>query len=119
MSDGSQDGEGTEVASKSSRCRRPGSRLCHCLLGVLFFLMMVFSLAALGVFAAVHYKIKGEVDQGDSDCVLYTTTDQLDDQKLSRGEGCRFTIWGNAVVVVGAGLFMLGYLFKTVYGAAL
>ena len=107
--------EGSRVSFRAgtSRFRRPGSRLCHCLLGILFFALMALALVALGVFAAKHNKIDGK------GCILYTTKDQLEKKdRLSRGVGCRFTIWGSGVVAVGAGIFMLGYIFKTVYGTS-
>jgi hypothetical protein len=105
-------------SDRGSRFRRQGSRLCHGLLGILFFVMMVVGLVALGLFAAKHDKIAEEV-KGDDDCVLYTTKKRLEmKNKLSGGVGCSFTIWGSGLVAAGAGIFMLGYIIKTIYGAS-
>lgn len=112
-----EEGSGVSFRAGTSQFRRPGSRLCHCLLGILFFALMALALVALGVFAATHNKI-GDETRGKG-CILYTTKDQLEKKdRLSRGVGCRFTIWGSGVVAVGAGIFMLGYIFKTVYGTS-
>jgi hypothetical protein len=103
----------------SQRCRRPGSRLCHGLLGLLFFLMMAVALSSLAIFTVKHNSIDENLHTGDAKCILYTTKSQLKDEKLSKGAGCEFTIWGSGVVAVLAGIFMLGYVFKAVYGASL
>ena len=114
-----KDGTGFSYGSEGgSRFRRPGSRLCHGLLGILFCVMMVVGLVALGLFAAKHDKIAEKVEGGD-DCVLYTTKKQLEEEnKLSGGVGCSFTIGGSGVVAGGAGIFMLGYIIKTIYGGS-
>ena len=92
--------------------------MCHGLLGILFCVMMVVGLVALGLFAAKHDKIAEKVEGGD-DCVLYTTKEQLKkENKLSGGVGCSFTIGGSGVVAGGAGIFMLGYIIKTIYGGS-
>lgn len=102
-----------------SRFRRPGSRLCHGLLGIIFFLMMAVTIVALGLFAAKHNKVDDKFKEGEGSCILYTTKYNPDSPKLSNGVGCSYTIWGSGVVAVGLGIFVFGYLFKTVYGASL
>ena len=116
MADGDGEEEPQVSTAGRSRCRQLGSRICHGILGSVFFLMMIFSLVALVIFAAKHNEIDKHL-QGDEDCVLYATKRDVEKQRLSSGVGCRFTIWGSALVAVGAGLFMLGYLFKTVFGS--
>ena len=102
-------------------CRKAGSRICHSLLAIAFFLVMVISFTSLGIFAAKHNAIDDDLPDsaGKDNCILYTTKKQLEKGKLSGGVGCRFSIWGSAVVATGAGLFMLGYLIKTAVGASL
>ena len=111
----------TEVAHKKTRicCRRPVSRMCHGLLAVLFLSMMLACFASLAIFAIKHNAITGELQGDGGKCILYTTKKQLEDGHLSKGVSCRFAIWGSAVVATGCGLFLLGYLLKTVGGASM
>ena len=99
-------------------CRRAGSRTCHSLLAIVFFLVMVVSFTSLGIFAAKHNAI---ADDNVSGCILYTSTSQLSHPKpsLSRSGGCGFTIWGSGILALGCGLFMLGYLIKMATGTSL
>lgn len=113
---------GSEVTYKKTRvcCRRPVSRMSHGLLAVLFLSMMLASFASLTIFALKHDDISGHLPDSDrGNCILYTTKHQLGDGHLSKGVSCRFAIWGSAVVAAGCGLFMLGYLLKTMCGASL
>lgn len=110
--------EGPTDVYRAVCCRKAGSRIFHSLLAILFFFVMTATLTSLGVFAAKHNDIAGEL-AGDSNCILYTTKNELEDGELSSGVGCRFSIWGSAVVAVGTGLFMLGYIIKTTVGASL
>ena len=120
MDDGAhEDRRALSKTESRSRFRRPWSRLCYGFLGILFFVMMAISLVALGLFAAKHNNIAKELKrEGDNKCILYTTKDTLEKNRLSGGAGCRFTTWGCGIVAVGAGIFMLGYIFKTIYGAS-
>ena len=81
--------------------------------------MISFSVTSLGLFTAKHNKIDGQLHTGDAKCILYTTQDQIKDQKLSSGVGCRFAIWGSGIVALVSGVFMLGYVIKAVYGPSL
>ena len=94
-------------------CRRAGSRICHSLLAIVFFLVMLVSFTSLGVFTAKHNAIADDVP-GRANCILYTSTSQL--PSLSHSHGCGFTIWGSGVLALGSGLFMLGYFIKIVTG---
>ena len=116
--------EGKDVVQtsykKSIYCRRAGSRMCHGLMAVSFLLMMAVSFTSLGIFAAKHNSISRHLPKsGTANCILYVDKDDLSDEKLSKGVGCRFAIWGSAVVALGTGLFMLGYLLKLALGAPL
>lgn len=113
--------EATYETRSAVCCRRAGSRICHSFLAIVFFLMMAVALASLGIFASKHDEIGRKLPSsvGDAKCILYTSGDQLKKSELSHGVGCRFTIWGGAVVAMGAGLFMLGYLIKIALAASL
>jgi hypothetical protein len=117
-------GEETELLYREAGgvcCRRAGSRICHSLLAIVFFLVMVVSFTSLGIFASKHNAIDGDLPKsaGHGNCILYTSKNQLSDGRLSHGDGCRFTIWGSGIVAMGGGLFLLGYLVKTATGTSL
>ena len=101
---------------RSVCCRNACSRLCHVFFSFVFFLMMVVSLVSLGIFAEKHNEIQDKLDS--SNCILYVTKDEVSDNKLSDDDACRFAIWGNAAVAVGAGLFLLVYLTKAAVGVS-
>ena len=113
-------GESAELLYRETSgvcCRRAGSRICHSLLAIVFFLVMVMSFTSLGIFTAKHNAIADDV----SGCILYTSTSQLSHNtpSLSRSEGCGFTIWGSGILALGCGLFMLGFLIKIATGTSL
>ena len=103
--------------SRSVCCRNAGSRLCHIFFSFFFFLVMVVSLVSLGIFADKHNEIQGKLD--NSNCILYVTKSEVTDNKLSDDDACRFAIWGNAAVAIGAGLFLLVYLTKAAVGVSM
>ena len=102
-------------------CRRPGSRICHSLLAIVFFFLMAVSFTSLGIFASKHNTVAGKLPAGagSSNCILYTSENQLSDGRLSHGDGCRFTIWATGIVALGSGFFMLGYLVKIAIATSL
>ena len=114
--------EGDKQQQSFARKKMP-SRVFHCVLAVIFFVLMIISIVSLSTFAAKHNEIRDEVhdhNAGDEvgTCILFASYDKHRDYDLQLGHGhtCGFAIWGEAIVALVAALLMGTSIAKAVAG---
>ncbi len=90
------------------------SVLFHISIGVVFLIVLVLALVALGSLAAKHNEVLDVCPQ--CGCILYSSREPSGFIRLSSGKSCAFGIWGEAVIAAIAVGFIVLTVVKVVAG---
>ena len=111
----------TRVTMSAIRKRSTFATILSMFMVIPYFGLLICGLVALGLFAAKDNDIHKETDYDDYGygfCILYSTYDSGRAQKfqLSKGQSCKFFIYGQAFVSLLALVMIILSVIKVVWG---